>query len=114
MTGAGGHRQAPQLQIAGAGQPGEQRVAVARAQHLLGRPQGIAPAWRTDHDKLRQIYPRGGERGCIRQVGRRKPGHALALPGQRRKRRQDQLQFPYPFTLAQELRKSACRPSTTR
>ena len=111
MAGGGGHREAPQLRVAGDGQPCQQRTAAARAQHLLGRPQGVAPARGADHDELREVDPGGSERRRIRQVGRRDPGHAPALPGQRRERRQDELQLADPLALAQEFREPARWPS---
>ena len=78
----GSDREAPQLLVARARQPGKQRVAAGGAQRLLGGPQGIAPARGPDHDKLREVDPCGGQRRRVGQVRRRKPDHALARRGE--------------------------------
>ena len=68
--GFGGDGEAAQLRVARTRQPGEQRMAARRAQHLLGGPERIAPAGRPDHGELGEVDPRGGQRRRIRQVRR--------------------------------------------
>src|SRR5437773_1628428 len=63
-------------------------MAGARAQRLLGGPQAVAAPGCPHHGQAGKIDTRGGERGCIRQVRRREPDHALAGGGQSSERGQ--------------------------
>jgi hypothetical protein len=63
-----GQSEPPQLAIARARQPQEQRPAGAGTQHLLGGPQRIPPAGRPDHGQEFQAQAGGGERRGIRQM----------------------------------------------
>ena len=87
----GRDRKAPQVVVARAAEPAEQRMAASGAQRLLRRPERVAPAGGAHHGELRQIDPGGGERRGIRQMRRRQPHHPLAGPGQGRQRRQEEL-----------------------
>ena len=89
-------------------------MAAARAQHLLGRPQGVAPARGAHHGEVHQVDPRGGQRRGIGQVRRREPGDAPAPRGQGGERRQDELQLADALALAQELGEPARGPSAPR
>ena len=73
----GGDRQAPQLFITRALEPGDERVAGPGTQHLLRRPERIAPPGRMDHGEVGEIDASRSERGCIRQVRWSKPHHPL-------------------------------------
>ncbi len=84
------------------------------AQHLLGRPQGVAPARRTHHRKIREVHACRGERGRIRQVRRRQPCDALARRGQGSQRRQRELQLADSFLQAEDLGERADRPAAAR
>ena len=110
----GSDREAPQLLVARARQPGKQRVAAGGAQRLLGRPQGIAPARGPDHDKLREVDPCGGQRRRVGQVRRRKPDHALARRGEGRERRQEERELADALAVAENFSQSASRPPSSR
>jgi len=60
MPRLGSDREAPQVRIAGAWQPGEQRVAAAGPQGLLRSPQRVAPAGSAHQGEMRQIDACGG------------------------------------------------------
>jgi hypothetical protein len=110
----GRNRQPAQLLVPGVAKPREQRMAGPCAQHLLRRPQRIAPARRAHHRQMREIDARGSEGRGIRQVRRREPYDALSRPGQGSQRRQHELQLTDPFLQAEQLGKRARRPATAR
>jgi len=110
----GGERQAPQLLVARVWKPREQRMAAARTQHLLGSPQRIAPPGRAHQRELGEIDACGRQRRRVRQVRRRKPYDALARPGERRQRRQNELQLADAFAVAEDLAQRAGRPAAAR
>ena len=56
----GGHRKAPQLLVARAREPGEERMAACGAQHLLGRPQRVAAPRSAHQRELGEIDAAGG------------------------------------------------------
>jgi len=86
-------------------------MAGARAQHLLGRPQRIAPA-RCPYDGQEfKLHARSGKRRGIGQVRRRKPGDLLALRGQRSERRKDELQLSHAFARGEDLGERPRRPA---
>ena len=95
-------------------EPGEQRMAGSGAQHLLRRPQGIAPARRTHDRQMRQIDACGSQRGCIRQMRRGEPDDALSGSGQRREHGKHELQLPHPIAPAEDLGERADRPAAAR
>ena len=54
-AGLRGESEALQLGVASARQPGHERLACRRAQHLLRRPKDVVPASRLDDDDLGEI-----------------------------------------------------------
>lgn len=113
-AGFGRYREAPQLLVARLAKPGEQRVAAAAAQNLLGGPQRVAPAWGIDHRQLSEIDASRGKRWSVGQMRRSKPHHALAGPRQRRQGRQDELQLAGPGARAEDLGQRAGGPAPAR
>ena len=107
----GRDRQPAQLLVPGMAKPGEQRMAGPGTQHLLRRPQRIAPARRAHHRQVREIDACGSEGGGIRQVRRREPYDALSRSGQGGQRGQHELQLADPFLQAEQLGKRAGRPA---
>jgi len=111
LPGLGCNREAAQLLVARAGEPGEQRMAAPGAQHLLGGPQRIAAPGRAHYGKMGEVQAGRRERRRIGQMRRRQPDDALACPGKCRERRQHELQLAYAFTLAQDLAQAPGRPA---
>ena len=74
----GGDGEPAQLLVPGIAEPDEQRMTGPGTQHLLRRPQSIAPAWRAHHREIREIDAGGSQGGGIRQMRRRKPYDALS------------------------------------
>lgn len=107
----GSDREPAQIDIAGARQPREQRMAGTRTQHLLGRPQRIAPARRPYHGEAFEPHASHGQRRGIGQVRRRKPGDVLAIRGQRRERGKHELQLAHAFAHRKNLGQRSCRPA---
>lgn len=85
-------------------------MARPRAQHLLGRPQRVAPAWRPHHCQKFEVHARGGERGRVRQMRRGEPGDAPALGSEGGKRGQHELQLPYALARDEDLGERPRRP----
>ena len=108
----GRDRQAPQMVVAWAADPGDEGVAASRAQHLLGGPQRIALSSRAHHRELREIDARGCQRRRIREVRRSKPDHALSGPCKRRQRRKDERELADALMRAKELGEHPGRPSS--
>ena len=84
-------------------EPGEERVAAARAQHLLGGPQCMATSRGLHQRKLRKIDARRSERRRVRQVRGSEPEDALAGPGKRTKSRHEEPELAHAFAVGQEL-----------
>ena len=113
-AGLGGDRKAPQLFIARALEPGDERMAGPGAQHLLRRPERIAPARRMDHGEMREIDARRSERGCIRQVRRREPHDPLPGRGKPGEGRQHELELADSFLQAEDFGQGSGRPAAAR
>lgn len=86
-------------------------MAAAGAQHLLGRPQRIAPSRRPYDSEMGEIDACGRQRGRVRHVRRRKPHDPLSGPGERGERGQDKLQLADTFAVAEDLGQRAGRPA---
>ena len=82
-----------------------------RPQRLLGCPQGIPPPRGPDHGQALKAHSCGPESGRIGQMRGSQPGHPVPLPSQRGKRRQDELQLPYPLLAAKDLDQPPGRPA---
>ncbi len=89
-------------------------MAAAGAQHLLRRPQRIPPPRGAHDGEMRKIDPPGRQRRGVRQMGRRKPDDALARPGERGKRRQQELQLADAFAPAEDLGQRPGGPAAAR
>ena len=112
LAAFGGDREPAQLGVADVAQPREQRVAGARAQHLLGGPQRVAPSGRAHHRQVLERDARGGECRCVRQVRRREPDNAPARAGERGERGQHELQLAHALVLAEDFGERAGGPAT--
>ena len=110
----GGDREAAQFLIPGMAEPSDQGMAGAGAQHLLRRPEGIAPAGGAHHGEMGEIHARGGQGGRIRQMRRREPYDALPGRGEPCQRRQDELQLADSFLQPQNLGERRGRPPAAR
>ena len=113
-TRLGGHGEPAQLRVVRCGQPGQQRVAGARPQHLLRGPQRILPLLHAYQRQAFDAHAALQQSGCIGPMRRRHPGDAPALPGQRRERRHHALQFPGAFGRVQDFGQRADRPAAAR
>lgn len=111
--GLRGDREALQLGIAQARQPGEQRLAGGGPQHLLGGPERFAPLARLYDDELRDIDPGGGKRRRVRYMRRRETEDPLPGGAEARYGRQDELQLAYAGGVAEQLGQLAARPAAT-
>lgn len=109
--GFGGNSEAAQLHVAHPWQPGEQRMAARRTQHLLDGPEHIAPTGRPDHGKLGEVDPGGGQRRGIRQVRRCEPHDTLSCASQGDERRQEQAELADGLVIAKDLGQGGSRPS---
>lgn len=109
--GFGGNGEAAQLRVAHPWQPGEQRMAARRTQHLLDGPEHIAPAGRPDHGELGEVDPGSGQRRGIRQVRRCEPHNTLACTSQGGERRQEQTELADGLVMAKDLGKGGSGPS---
>ncbi len=89
-------------------------MACACAQHLLGRPQRIAPARCSHHYQMLEPHTGGGQRRGVRQMRRRQPGDALAAGAQRSERGQHQAQFSHALARSKDFGERACRPAAAR
>lgn len=107
----GGHRKPTQFVVARARKPGYERMAACRTQHLLGRPQGIAPPRRAHQHQLGEIDAAGGKCGRIRKMRRREPDDAFAGPRKRGERRQHELQLADARTPDEKLGQRAGGPA---
>ncbi len=114
LAAFGGDREPAQLGVANVAEPNEQRVTGARAQHLLGGPQRIAPSGRAHHRQVLERDACGGKRRRVRQVRRCKPDDAPPCAGERGKRRQHELQLADAFVQAEDLGERAGGPAAAR
>jgi len=110
----GGDREPAQFLIPGMAEPSDQGMTRAGAQHLLRRPESIAPARGAHHGEMGEIHARGGQGGRIRQVRRRQPYDALPGRGEPCQRRQDELQLADSLLQPQDLGKRRGRPPAAR
>ena len=95
----------------GMAEPSDQGMAGTGSQHLLRRPQRIAPAGRADHDEVGQIDPCGGQGRRIRQMRRRQPYDTLPRSGEPCQGRQHELQLADPFLQAEDFRERCGGPA---
>ena len=107
-------RKPAQFLISGMAEPPDQGVAGTGAQHLLRRPQGIAPAGRAHYGEMGQVDPCGGQSGRIGQMRRRQPYDTLSRSGEPCQRGQDELQLADPFLQAEDLGERGGGPSAPR
>ncbi|MNO96707.1 hypothetical protein D3C76_883870 [compost metagenome] len=107
------HLQTAQGTVIGLLRPAQHRRATARAQTLLGRPQGIG-APRLDQRQPAQIHPRRLPRRRVRNKRRPHQHHPLATRGQARQARPQQLQLAAAIGLQQQLGQGRRRPATGR
>lgn len=113
-AGFGRDGEPAQLLVAGMAEPADQAMAGTGAQHLLRRPEGVAPAGGAHHGKMRQIDARGGQGGRVRQMRRRQPDDALPGGSQSRQRRQHKLQLADALLQAHDLGQRPRRPAASR
>src|SRR4051812_23378318 len=92
-------------------EPREQRAAGSRAQHLLGCPKRVSPAWRAYHGKVSEVDAGRGKRRGIRQMRRREPDDALTGRGQRCERRHHDLQLADASKATENLGQRPARPT---
>ena len=78
-------------------------MAASRAQRLLRRPEGVAPAEGLHEQQIRQINAAGSQRGRVRDVRRRDPDGALAGAREAGERRQKEREFADAGLLGQDL-----------
>ena len=109
----GRHGKALQLGVARLPQPRRKRMAASGAQRLLRGPERIAAACRGDDQEVREIEPGSSERGCIGNMGRTDPDGAVTGAGQRRQRRQYQLELADTRLVRQQLSQPLARPTAT-
>ena len=83
-------------------------------QHLLRRPERIAPAGRMYHGEVGEIDAGRGERRRIRQVRRREPHHPLPRRGKPGEGGQHELELPDSFLQAEDFGQRAGRPAAAR
>ena len=114
MARLGCHGKTLQLGVARLLQPGGKRVAASGAQRLLRGPERIAAAARVCDQEVRQIHSRGSERGRIWDMGRAEPDGAVTRAGERRQRRQHQLELADARFVRQELSQPLARPTASR
>ncbi len=103
-----------QLLVPGMAEPSDQAMAGTGAQHLLRRPEGVAPAGRAHHGKVCEIDPRGGQGGRVRQMRRRQPDDALPSGSKSRQRRQHELQLADSLLETEDLGQRPRRPAAPR
>ena len=107
-------RKPAQFLVSRMAEPSDQGVAGPGAQHLLRRPQGIAPAGRAHYGEMGQVDPCGGQGGGIGQMRWRQPYDALSRGGEPGQRGQDELQLANSFLQAQHLGEGGGGPSAAR
>ena len=110
----GGGSEALQLGVARAMEPDEQRSAACAAQHLLRRPECVAPTRRAHDGEMSQVDAGGCQRRCIRQMRRCKPDDALPRPRERRQRRHQDLQLADAPEVAEDFGQRSAGPATAR
>lgn len=86
-------------------------MAGAGAQHLLGRPERVAPAARPDHGQEFEPHARGRQRRRVRQVRRREPRDPLLLRAQCSERGNDELQLAQPLARRKDFGQRSGRPA---
>ena len=89
----GSHGKAPQLLVARAREPRYERMAACRTQHLLNRPEHIAPLRRAHQRKPGLVDAAGSLGRRVRLGGGRYHYDALSGPGERGERRQHELEL---------------------
>ena len=113
MARFGRHGKALQLGVARPFQPRRKRMAAPGAQCLLRRPERIAAARRRGDQELREIEPRGSERGRIRNMRRTDPQGSITSAYQCRQRRQYEPELADTRLIAQKLGERLARPAAS-
>src|SRR6185295_8268285 len=109
-----GDRQALQLGVTRLRNPCGERVAAARAQRLLSRPQGVAAARWADDQQMDQVDAGGRQSGRIRHLRRRDADGALTGARNRGDGRQDELQLADAGLVGEDLGQPLPRPAAPR
>src|SRR5713226_9552326 len=107
----GGDLQAPQLRVLRPLRPGEHRAAGVRDEGLLGRPERFYRRGGAHDDEHRDIDPRRGKRGRVRQVRGSDPGEPQSPIRQGSERGAEQAQLADAFVRRQDLGQRSGRPA---
>ena len=110
----GGDRKAPQLVVACAAEPAEQRMAARRSATPAPPPTAHRAARGRAPRRAGRGRCRRGKRGRVRQMRRREPDDALAGPRKRGERRQHELQLADARCAGPEARSAPRRASRRR
>ena len=86
-------------------------MAAPGTQHLLGRPQRIAPLRGAHQGEMGEVDAGRRQGRRVRQMRRREQHHPLARPREGGKRRQHELQLAEAFAPREDLGERACRPA---